>query len=424
MEKEQTVMADNYQILINKLDQFTRKFYINQLIRGALYSVGLILGLFLIMNLLEHQFFFGKGGRKLLFFSFVGISALALIGWVFMPLLHYFRLGKVISHERAAEIIGQHFTDVKDKLLNILQLKKQAGNSKDAALIMAGINQKTEEIKPVPFPTAINLSQNKKYLRYALPPLLLLLIVLFAAPSIIKDSTNRLINNNEEFERAAPFSFEIDKEQLTVVQFEDYLLNVAIEGEVQPNEVFINIDNYQYRLNKEEDGSFSYRFSNVQKDTDFYVFSSGVESQAYNLHVLKKPNILGFEVKLDYPAYTQRKDETVANIGDMVVPMGTNLDWVFNSSNTDLIQVQFSGNAKTVETNRFSDELFTFKKRALKDESYKIFVSNTELPNADSIAYAITVIPDLHPTIQVEKFEDSTDQTLLFFVGDASDDYG
>jgi hypothetical protein len=148
---------DNYQLLIEKLDQFTRKYYINQLIRGCLYSVGLILGLFLLMNLLEHQFYFGTTGRKLLFFSFVGISVLALVRWIFMPLLHYFRLGKVISHEQAAEIIGQHFTDVKDKLLNILQLKKQAGSVEDASLIMAGINQKTEEIKPVAFPSAINL---------------------------------------------------------------------------------------------------------------------------------------------------------------------------------------------------------------------------------------------------------------------------
>ena len=29
---------NNYQLLINKLDQFIRKFYINQLIRGVLYS--------------------------------------------------------------------------------------------------------------------------------------------------------------------------------------------------------------------------------------------------------------------------------------------------------------------------------------------------------------------------------------------------
>ncbi len=415
---------DNYQILIEKLDRFIRKYYINQLIRGSLYCIGLVLGLFLVMNLLEHQFFFGTGGRKLLFFSFIGISLMALAGWVLLPLLRYFRLGSVISHEQAAEIIGEHFTDVKDKLLNILQLKKQADESPDTDLILAGINQKTEEIKPVPFRSAINLGQNRRYLRYALPPLLLLLVLLFAAPSIITDPTTRLINNDREFEKEAPFSFQIDRERLTVVQFEDYDLTVTTEGEVRPNEVFIDIDNYHYRLTKQNDGSFTYRFSNVQKDTEFYVFSSGVESKAYELHVLKKPNILGFDIKVDYPAYTKRKDETLSNIGDIVVPVGTNLDWVFNASNTDEVQVQFSGVEEALATTRFSDDLFTFKKRALRDEGYKIFVSNKELPNADSISYAITVIPDLHPTIRVEKFEDSTDNTLLFFVGDAADDYG
>jgi len=29
---------DNYQLLITKLDQFIRKFYVNQLIRGGLYT--------------------------------------------------------------------------------------------------------------------------------------------------------------------------------------------------------------------------------------------------------------------------------------------------------------------------------------------------------------------------------------------------
>ena len=37
---------DNYTLLIQKLDQFTRKYYINQVIRGVLYSTGLILLLF------------------------------------------------------------------------------------------------------------------------------------------------------------------------------------------------------------------------------------------------------------------------------------------------------------------------------------------------------------------------------------------
>lgn len=415
---------NNYQLLITKLDQFIRKFYVNQLIRGGLYSIGLILLLFIAINTLEHFFYFDTGVRKGLFYSFVGVSVAALIGWVVLPLLKYFNLGKVISHEQAAEVIGDHFGDVKDKLLNVLQLKNQADKSNNAELILASINQKTEKIKLVPFKAAIDLRNNRKYLRYALPPLLLLLVMLIAAPSMITDSSNRLINNDKKFERPAPFHFQINDEDLTVVQFGDYTLDVEVEGEALPNEVYIDIDNYKYRLNKEAAGKFSYQFSNVQKQTDFKLFSSGVESDDYTLDVLAKPNILGFDIKLDYPAYTQRKDEELSNIGDLVLPVGTNIDWIFNAQHTDNINILFSSKEESEAITRFSDKLFTHKKKALKDESYKLFISNELLPNADSISYRITVIPDQYPTINVEKFVDSLNNKLLFFVGDAADDYG
>ena len=57
---------DNYQLLVEKLDQFIRKYYVNQLIRGGLYSIGTILILFLAVSLMEHYFYFGPGARKLL----------------------------------------------------------------------------------------------------------------------------------------------------------------------------------------------------------------------------------------------------------------------------------------------------------------------------------------------------------------------
>ncbi len=415
---------NNYRLLIDKLDQFIRKYYINQLIRGVLYSTALILVLFLGITFLEHEFYFNTGVRKVLFFSFLGLSGLALYGWVLQPLLHYFHLGKVISHERAALIIGHHFNDVKDKLLNILQLKQQADTQAQKELILASIDQKSNEIKLVPFKAAINLGQNKRYLRYALPPLMLLLVLLFAAPSMIRDSANRLLHNGKEFEKPAPFRFVINQDDLKVVQFEDFPLTVQIEGNQIPNEAFIEIDGYQYRLTKEAANVFSYRFNNVQDETDFRLYSSGVSSREYTLNLLRRPNLAGFEVKLDYPAYTLRKDEVLNSIGDLVVPVGTHIDWIFNAENTDDISLIFSKNNKLQPANRFSDDLFTFKKRAMDDEAYKLFISNTALPNADSISYSLAVIPDLHPTIKAEKFVDSTNQKLLFFVGDASDDYG
>jgi hypothetical protein len=416
---------DNYRLLIEKLDQFIRKYYINQLIRGALYSIGLILLLFLLISTLEYYYYFSSSVRKLMFFSFLGISLGALAFWVGLPLLRYFRLGKVISHAQAAQIIGQHFTNVKDKLLNILQLRQQSEqNTAGRELILASVDQKSEEIQPVPFKKAIDLRSNRKYLRYALPPLALLLIILFLNANLITDSTTRLINNNQEFEKPAPFSFVLEEESPRVVQFEDYTLEVKVEGDQLPNEVLIDVDNYQYRLNKEAPNVFTYRFNNVQKDTDFRLFSSGVESKGYTLDVLKKPNVLGFEVELDYPPYTGRKDEELSSIGDLVVPAGTQIDWVFNAENTDDIKLRFSGDEETVAAKRFSDDLFTYQRRARKDQAYKLYISNKELPNADSISYTISVVPDLYPSISAQKFQDSTQQKLFFFVGEASDDYG
>lgn len=415
---------DNYQLLIEKLDQFTRKYYINQVIRGALYSTGLILLLFLTANLLEYYFYFEPTPRKVLFFSFLGASLLALVSWVAIPLAHYFRLGKLISHEQAAEIVGTHFSDVKDKLLNVLQLKHQADQASDKALILASINQKSEEIKPVPFQAAIDLANNRRYLKYALPPLLLLLVILMAAPSVIRDSTNRLINNGKQFLRPAPFQFVVDKDKLDVVQFGDYVLEVKITGKELPNEVFIDVDNYQYRLTKEAPDHFTYRFNNVQKDVEFQLFASGVSSEDMELNVLEKPNIASFEVKLNYPAYVGRQDETLSNIGDLTIPAGTIIDWVFNAFYTDRIELCFDGEDKPVDARRFAADLFTYQKKVMRDQGYKLFVSNGQLPNADSVGYRLSVIPDLYPEISVEKIQDSTEQKLLYFLGDASDDYG
>ena len=78
----------------------------------------------------------------------------------------------------------------------------------------------------------------------------------------------------------------------------------------------------------------------------------------------KANDILGFDIKLDYPSYTLRKDEGLTNIGDLVIPQGTKVDWVFNSQNTDDISMYFSRDKAPVATNRFDNELFTYNKRS------------------------------------------------------------
>ena len=53
--------------LIEKLDAFIRKYYKNQLIKGVLYTIGLLLVLFILMSVFEYFGYFGTTVRMLLF---------------------------------------------------------------------------------------------------------------------------------------------------------------------------------------------------------------------------------------------------------------------------------------------------------------------------------------------------------------------
>lgn len=417
-------VQSNYALLIDKLDQFIRKYYVNQLIRGGLYAVGLVLGLFVLFNVLEYFFYFSTGVRKGMFWTFVLTSAGALVWWVLLPLLHYFRLGRVISHRQAASIIGSHFTSVQDKLLNILQLNEQAVGVADASLIRASVDQKIEELRPVPFKAAIDLNKNRRYLRYALPPLLVLLALLIGAPNMITTSTRRLIRNNEETVRPELFQFVVDVDSLRVVQFSDFKLDVGIAGEALPNEVFVEVNNYQYKLDKLDAANFSYVFNKVNQDTKFRLIAAGASPKEYVLTVVKKPNIRGFDVTLDYPSYIGRKDEVLNNTGDLVLPEGTKVLWTFEAEHTNEIAFRLNGADSMKLATKQSEDNFTYRLTAVKDVLYTLYISNENLYRKDSVAYTISVVPDLHPTISVQVFPDSLDKQVMYFVGDASDDYG
>ena len=57
--------------ILQSLDAFIRKYYKNLLIKGVLYSVALLVTLFLIVVVLEHFGYFSSLVRGILFWAFV-----------------------------------------------------------------------------------------------------------------------------------------------------------------------------------------------------------------------------------------------------------------------------------------------------------------------------------------------------------------
>ena len=99
-----------------------------------------------------------------------------------MPLFKIFRITKTISYKEAADIIGKHFPEVSDKLLNLLQLQELSSEN-DSQLLEASIGQKTKELSPVPFLGAVDISKNRKYIKWVSIPLAIIIISLIFFPS-------------------------------------------------------------------------------------------------------------------------------------------------------------------------------------------------------------------------------------------------
>ncbi len=418
-------MSDNYQLLITRLDAFVRKYYKNQLIRGTIYAFTLSLAFFLVVTTLEFIGQFNTSLRTILFYLFIGSILFILGKFIISPLLHLYRFGKIISHEQAANIIGKHFGNVQDKLLNVLQLKKQfeeKSNEQHNVLLIASIDQKIIELKPVPFVTAIDLSENKRYLRYAIIPLCAFIIILFTAPSLIKDSTKRLIEHGTYFEKPAPFVFQILNKELKAVQQQDFQLDVSINGNEIPAEVFLETNGNLFKLEKENLTHFHYSFRNIQKSEPFRLFADGFYSREYTLEALPNPVLTDFTIHLEYPAYLRKQNETIQNTGDLVIPAGTKANWNFNTQNTETIRMLFHDSLITLVPK--NESTFSFSKRFYKNDSYSLTPGNHFLNSKDSIRYSISVIPDLYPTITIEQQNDSLSTKRTFFKGLVKDDYG
>lgn len=412
---------NSYDILIAKLDEFIRKYYKNRLIRGGIYTVGILVLTLLVAAVMEYYGRLNSVWRGILFFAWLGISAYVLVRYIFIPLAKLYRIGQVISYEQASAIIGSHFAHVQDKLLNTLQLKHAAGNA-PSALIQASINQKIDELKPVPFKAAINLKTNYKYLQYALVPLLLFVVVLFTNSRIITEGTNRIVNYNTFFEAQAPFTFSIKNKTLEAMQNEDFDLELKVTGDELPAEVFVEIDGNRFKMEKDDKLNFSYTFKNLQKTTDFRFFASQFYSKESTLKVVAKPFVSGFRATLVYPAYLGKKNETLENAGDLTLPEGTAVKWDFSTRNTDELKVKFKDSLYTLSP--LSGNRFQFTRRFLRENYYIVKAASKEVIGNDSVLYNINIIPDAYPAIKVQETQDSLSTKLVYFTGDASDDYG
>ena len=409
---------ENYRKVRNKLSAFISKYYKNKLLKGAILFSAVGLLYFLLILSIEHFFWLDTLGRKILFWLFIGIELGLLFFFIAIPLSKLLRLSGTLSEEDASRIIGEHFPEVKDKLLNLLQLKNSV---KRSDLLLAGIDQKAKELYPIPFNSAVDFKTSLRYLKWAAFPVIIFLAIFFTGnSSFFSESYGRVVNYNSVFEPPAPFYFQIENENLEVRENRDFTLIIKTVGEVRPEGVSVSYNNQDYLLKQMEPGVFEYTFKRLQEDLEFRLSANGISSAFYEINVIKVPTLINLEMNFDYPAYTGRKDESISGTGNARIPEGTAVSWRIKTHQTKEVHFQLTDSVFNL---RAETGMATHQTRLFSSLNYTLSSSNSRVRDFEPVSYKIDVIQDRYPEIEVIKKSDSIDEDISYFYGKVSDDY-
>ncbi|WP_316810538.1 DUF4175 family protein [Pedobacter heparinus] len=415
-------MQRNYELLILKINEFTQKFYLNKLVRGSIYAAALLLALYLVLFVLIYYTHPGTSTKTTLFFGYIAVAALTIALLIIAPALSYFKLGKNLSMEQASAMIGDHFFNVKDKLLNTLQLKAMADRSpENSQLILAGIDQKIAELKPIPFSNAIKLADNRKHIKFFLVPASVILLIALISPAILREGTQSFVQYNKEILPKAPFEFTLLSRQLSVAQGDDVALRLKLTGDEIPQEVYVSDGINTYKLEKESNLRFNYTFKNVQKSQRFHFSAGGFSSESFAIEVKPRPAILTVDARLVYPAYLNKKEEHFKNAGDLIMPEGTRVIWTLQTKNSD--QLIFTLGSKSQVLNA-ANNFFSYSGILRENSAYSIVPKNNFVISKDSLTHQLSVIKDQFPGISVLEAPDSLSSKSLYFSGKINDDHG
>jgi hypothetical protein len=415
-------MGSNYEILISKINEFRRKFYLNKLLRGIIYTLTLLLSLYLLLFVLIYFLRPAPYIKTILFYAYLSLLSVSAVLGIVKPALAYLSLSKVLSLEESATLIGNHFEPIRDKLLNTLQLKALADLSPaQNQLILAGIDQKINDLKPIPFSSAVSLNDNKKYIKYFLVPLMLILLVAIIAPVVWKEGTRSFIQYNKEILPAAPFNFVLRTTRMTVTQGDDLLIGLEMTGDELPQEVYLREGVNTFKLEKKEKNRFSYTFKNLQQNQTFRFSAGGFDSKTYELAVKPRPSVLNIQASLNYPAYLRKKNEVIANAGDLILPEGTTVTWKIHTENAAVLLFTLNGHTKAL---KMTNNETRYLAQLNKSQNYQIVPKNSFSAHPDSVNHKVEVIPDLAPSISMTEKIDSLSSKAHYFSGNISDDHG
>ena len=427
--------------LIEKIEGFTRKYYLNRLIQGVLVGAVLWIVFYLLINGLEYFSWFPPKGRFVLFLFLLAGSGFVLVYHFLIPLVNLIRFRKKMSVEQASVMIGKFFPEIKDKLLNTIQLSNQmealnstsavgpstgsgtsvsSGSGTENDLLAATIEQRSARLSPIRFSDAVDLRGNLKWLGVFFGLLLLLILLMVFLPSFAVQPTQRIVNYEQSFEKPLPYQVEIGQDEIETTQGQEVKFNIHVTGGRIPDAFYVKSELGQQLMTKGSVNDFSYTFKNLYSDLTFNVIGGEYASRPIHITVHPNPTLLSYRCDVRYPAYIHRSNETLEAKTRLIVPQGTNLTFSFITRDTEKVTLTRDSLVTDLTA---KDDIFEYQFVAGQSTKFEVQVENTWNNTLDPLPFSVDVLPDAYPDIRVESFDEELSSDV-YFSGLVTDDYG
>ncbi|MGC9354386.1 MAG: hypothetical protein ACP5D9_11135, partial [Mariniphaga sp.] len=176
----------------------------------------------------------------MLFFGFLLFGGLLTVQFIALPLLKLLHIVKPIDIKTSSRIIQKHFEDIKDKLLNIIELSEISDPVYSNEIILASIDQKIDELSVFDFSQAVQFKNLRLVLSYFLISILFTATVFVVNKSVFTTAPQRIIHYNTQFVKPAPFEFQLLNTELKAKKGDSFKIKMKVSGDELPQVAYIN----------------------------------------------------------------------------------------------------------------------------------------------------------------------------------------
>ncbi len=425
--------SEYYKEIVNKLERLVKKEYALFASLGIQKSLLIGISIFTMFVFLEMFAHFSAGVRTVMILLVLIFLFGFIISLFIVPLLKYFGVFRKTDYLKTAAKVGIQFPEVKDDLLNAMQLvseeKPEAKYSKN--LIEAAFYGVYSKIKGVDFSSIVSFKKAKQFLLYFAGIVFFCGVLLAFIPGL-KAASYRLVNYNREFIPPPKFIFEVEPGNSEVTKGNNLTISIRVKGEV-PKEVFLDIKNKdqtnfeQQQIFSDSLGNYRYEMPAVRNSFQYYAAAENIKSEVYLIEVIDRPIVKTFEVTVNSPAYSKIPPVNQKDNGNVTALIGSVVELKIGSTkNLTKAKLEFDDTTKKeLEVNGFQAQ---GKFSVRKDVDYKIILTDgNDNQNLSPITYSIKALYDAYPSIDIVSPNQNVslaNDNRLPLDAKISDDYG